>query len=863
MDERTPLTAGELDHWSGDLPRELAAAAHVYFGIGAHGLARAIERGPEDTRFVPWGFRRFESPPPRRASEAALRALAEHRPAEDPVTADPPPLRLAVSGDIVPSDVVPLLLACPGVSSAVVPAQRAAGSLRRRDWQWPFRIGVLDPGLARALEQTDDRWQVPSGLVQVSDVRTDPGAVGVLVARGSPQEVSAQLRRHPVVANAVLCAGRPGDAWPVDEAQLALLRAQTGAVVSGIVEDEDLRDRLLTMLRHLSHGHAFDVAATSAFERNLVLVGELDALEESSLPAVVRARTEEFRLDLVRPDEGLTMAEPPLAVLDELVGGRFDSETGEASGVLPHLEELDHLVEEQREGRLLQAYVGPLAESWTAPPDNVLRRGGNTVAVFVGPAEAAALSAGEISDEALGFTAGATSVRLTVILSPLDPVGAPVRAELDVPRLGRSADVRLRLAVPGDTTTVHARLTVLHRNRVIQTALLTGDVDGAPARLHERVVLWDDFGHLDDRRAFDRSFVLNHTSGTPAIATFAHGTGVTIGDTDEVSRVSARIRDLLIAAAQQRSTADGALTTFIELAVEGRSLHGELTGRLRRIGDPKRIQIVSTRPSWFLPLEFVYDREAPDDDASLCDRWAGGDECGPGCFADEHDRSVVCPSVFWGMSRVIEREYVDAGDEAGTAFLVGPAPERERTRIIARRSVLAASVKVAKEDVSATAALLGVEALTSWEAWEQAIAAEDTDLLILMPHTDAKQDTLEISRKKLRGGRIEARYVTGRRKVTPVVVLFGCDTSGSGDNPAGYAAKFKRADAGVVFATLTMVLGSHAAAMSQRLATYLLDQSRSAVPMGEALTQFRRESVRAGLLAALSVTAYGDTDWRV
>ena len=173
--------------------------------------------------------------------------------------------------------------------------------------------------------------------------------------------------------------------------------------------------------------------------------------------------------------------------------------------------------------------------------------------------------------------------------------------------------------------------------------------------------------------------MLNHTAtGKPAIATFAKGTSTTITSTAEIEAITGRIRAALISVASSKGSAEDQRKTLITLAVEGRSLHGELRGYLGAIDNPQRLQIVTARPSWFLPLEFVYDREAPDDDAVLCPHWIAERGCGPGCFAADDDHSVVCPQVFWGLSRVIERHYVDATAETGTTFLVGAAPKRGR-----------------------------------------------------------------------------------------------------------------------------------------------------------------------------------------
>ena len=123
---------------------------------------------------------------------------------------------------------------------------------------------------------------------------------------------------------------------------------------------------------------------------------------------------------------------------------------------------------------------------------------------------------------------------------------------------------------------------------------------------------------------------------------------------------------------------------------------------------------------------------------------------------------------------------------------------------------------------------------------------------------------MEISNKTLRGGRVDAvRYVTGGRENHPVVILFGCDTAGSLQDPAGWATLFMQMNAGVVFSTLTMLLNRHAAELSQQLAADLLSDQHEPQSLGELIHGFRIKAVRQGLIAALAVTAYGDSDWRI
>ena len=171
--------------------------------------------------------------------------------------------------------------------------------------------------------------------------------------------------------------------------------------------------------------------------------------------------------------------------------------------------------------------------------------------VFVGPEEAAALHGLAIPDAALGFDDPAlTSARLTVLLAPLVPLGEAVRAELDVPRVGRSPNARLEWTLP-EKGLVQARLAVIHRNRVLQTVRITGRI-GAPARVTDRIVLWDQIGRLDERQPFDRTFVLNHAANGRSRASATDGQ-TTIDSLVEIEAAADSIRDYLLEATMLRS----------------------------------------------------------------------------------------------------------------------------------------------------------------------------------------------------------------------------------------------------------------------------------------------------------------------
>jgi hypothetical protein len=888
--ERVPLTGAEMDQWS-VAPEDPALAA-----------VRAVAAGlPADWSSA--GDDLLDWTPPDTAPGAvdpALEArLRETWHADQPARAMTPPLRLAVRGSLLPAEVIPRLLADPAVGSAFLPVPRAPGALRRRDWSWPLRIGVADDALLGALEGLRGSGIVPGELVDIADVRSAPGSVDLLVLAAAPADAAEFVTARRQVANAVVCVSDSTDSWPIVDARFALIRAASAAVLTALspaAPPEDTARRVLQSVRYLSHAHPVDVALTAGFERRILIAAEPDAMRGASLPDIIRARADRARREsrvlrgISLPDAGPVappMIEPPLPPaepppmadmsfdaefveaaadeLDELSGGAFDHESAEASRAPRVQAALDDAIDEAvaTVPRLLQARVGAPG----APADNLLRPGTNTVDVFVGPAEASALHGLAVPNAALGFDADPTltSARLTVVLAPLLPLGDPVRAELDVPRVGRSPNARLEWTLP-DAGIVQARLVVLHRNRVLQTARITGRV-GAMARVTDRIVLWDQLGRLDERQPFDRTFVLNHAAdGRSRVVSHSDGQ-TTIESMEEIQAATDSIRDYLLRATQL--TAKGAKADaeakriLIDVAVEGHDLYETLSGKLDRFRDAQRIQIVSARSARFLPLEMIYERPAPDEDAAMCPNWIAGTPCGDHCFADEDDTSIVCPSVFWGLSRVIERQRADDTDDDGNAFVVSTSPSRKARRLTAAHPLVGASKKVSAADLKRTVdALGGAPKATTWIEWTTELTATSADLLVLMPHTDPKASTLEISGVTLRRGRIqEKKHVRSDADVNPIVLLLGCDTAGSHEDPAGFATIFLKKGAAVVFSTLTMLLAGHAATMSQRIAGMLRDPARAAQSLGELVSDFRRESVRSGAISALAVTAYGDTDW--
>jgi hypothetical protein len=876
-DDFGPITGALLDQGVAQLEPGVAGVARVLAGLelferdrlaggpSGHGefqrwrVGRDVRHALHDLAFVaesgPFGWLRV----PAMADQEARPRMAR-----------PPLLRLVVEGNVVATEVVPRLLACPGVASAVVPAERIAGALKSMEWQWPLRLGVYDAHLRAEVQDRRRRAGVlPEGLISVSDSEHRPEAVGLLVTTGDPRELEAALSRNPRVASAVLLLGATEERWAVTATRLGVIRAITGASVTALAAPtKDTALALLKVLRELSHGHPLDVALTAAFDRQVLVVGEPAAMEASALPSVIYREAQAFRRDL---QMGFRQPMAPDAFdavhrLEDLSEGGFDFERYEASAAVDVAEQLQAEIAATTVERVLQSYVAPAG--FPGMPDNRLVPGANELRVFVGPEEVGALAGMAVPDDVLGFEdPSVRSARVTVALIPVDPPGEPITTLLDVPRVGRSRDAVLSLPLlEAPDARFEGRLVLLHRNRVLQTCVLTGRVGGDPVDLTERLVFWDRFGDLDDRQAFDHAFVLNHDdSGCEGIHSFANGRCETIGSTPEVETISSRIRNFLIEGASARGRAEQT-RIYIHLARQGSNLHRELSGYFAALKSPERLQVVTARPTWFLPIEFIYDRRAPVDGARLCDNWVAGKVCGAHCFASDTDQSVVCPSVFWGMRKVVERQYVKADSRTGTVFHVGGAnPSASGDRLDVTSAALAASKLVKAKDLKGVlSALGGVTAAGDWPAWVASLAARPTGLLTLMPHTDDEQDTMEIAGSLLDGALIEPPYVTGERAdAHPVVVLLGCDTAGFERNPSGFASRFLQSQAAVVFATMTMLSTSQAPQLCVKLAGLLRDEGREAQTLGEFVATFRREAVRDGVLAALSVTALGNADWRI
>jgi len=107
----------------------------------------------------------------------------------------------------------------------------------------------------------------------------------------------------------------------------------------------------------------------------------------------------------------------------------------------------------------------------------------------------------------------------------------------------------------------------------------------------------------------------------------------------------------------------------------------------------------------------------------------------------------------------------------------------------------------------------------------------------------------------------------------PIVLLLGCDTAMPKIAFQSFVLKFRQpGGAAIVMGTLAAVLGRYAAPLAEHLVVALREAALAAPPpdvesdeatFGKVLWSARRQLMANGQLMALTLTAYGDAQWRL
>lgn len=508
------------------------------------------------------------------------------------------------------------------------------------------------------------------------------------------------------------------------------------------------------------------------------------------------------------------------------------------------------------------------------------------------PDEAWASAATPFAEHLLPRTS--TRWTLRIWLTEPEQLEAPIAAEIILPSTGDSSAAELQFR-PRRAGRFEGRISVLHRGRVLQTAVLVarvlargeaGTPEGAP-RFSELVPVRAQLAALSERRPFDLAFVLNHDARGRALGNALAADHAWLVDLDPAIAVAKEINKALSkVAVSERDYRDGfageaGRALLVQLAKCGGLLHLRLVdqqiadaGNRPDIAAHEYVQIVTTRTDKCVPFEFIYDYEVPRDEAPLCPRWRDALAAGACPETCAKTTDTVCPMGFWGLSKVIERHAHAPGlRRAGIEAALQSEPDAQRKTLKFGGAVVYGSserVKKAQLDVLggrlAERHLAG-ERADDWDAWKALVAAKRPAFLVALPHTDGRgvNASLELGGEAIDSIQLTDGHVrASSADAPPLVALLGCDVAATADEYADHVVVFRTRGAAVVIGTIATVFGEHAVTVAGRLVDALAGDADAAPRrLGEALRAIKRAAVAEGLLMPLCLVAYGDADWLI
>ncbi|MEZ5082473.1 MAG: hypothetical protein R2750_03340 [Bacteroidales bacterium] len=485
--------------------------------------------------------------------------------------------------------------------------------------------------------------------------------------------------------------------------------------------------------------------------------------------------------------------------------------------------------------------------------------------------------------------------RLTVVLGEPTHIKKPKRKEILLPKFGPSTECDFEFT-PEKDKNFEGRITIVHRGRIIQTAVLKIPVvaesklkpRSKKLKLTELIPVRTNIGDLEERRQFDLALVTNHTSNERPYLTAIADENAWLVNLDKCNPITNNINIILSEVARSVQDYDNGLESdkgknvLLKLVFQGCELYNAIveselvpTGK-KSFAKKEYLQIVSTKDDSIIPFEFIYDLEVPDDDAILCDNWKIALEngsCKDSC--KENNREKICPLGFWGLSKVIERHDVTRKFAPGNPDHLLQAVEAIDSRSalsFSKNTLFATSERVKPSDAKSFIKTFGriygtpPAKVNSWKEWETLVSKNKPNFILALPHTegDITNPTMEIGNTSIKSIQIRHSHVRPDESgAFPIVALLGCDTSGSAAEYAKYIQQFRIKGASVVISTIATVFGGHAAKLAEILIEQMYNQINDEERLGEIMRSVKRKALLNGLLMSLCVVAFGDADWKL
>lgn len=815
--------------------------------------------------------------------------------------------------------------------------------------KWPLRLGFLPGNAAEGIVQQARVLWPAKDLTEAVQIDRDIANCDILLFSGSSGQLLKALLDTPVPqkTNLFIVRGRLEDNSAAVSQRLLTIATEGHAsgfvFLNSATTDEALGEAVNRFIENLSHNQPVDAAASEAFakrhptdpviflSRNLSdfrIEHVLKSIHRRllSLPKNVHPQIQLHSIQRMGIRQNamlgyLSVPKNTAKMLKKYSGDiSFKGESEGASGAAEISMAIDlaeiQIPEEKRQTRFLQeqAYVkkeGKFVEERRA----FLKDLPTLIRVRIGPPDEkwAALTEG-FPDEKL--PKDRKQWRLGVVLTEPNHLKEALHKFIILPKTGPSTQCEFRIQ-PRDHSIFEGRITVMHRGRVLQTAVLKGAVLS-----HEREIKPDmkisfaeitqvrsQIGDLDDRRQFDIAFVINHTSDERPrltaiasdhawLADISAGQDITKDLNVELTKVAESVKDYRGGLGSAEN-----VELLVKLAQIGRQLYGKIVlGQIRQPGNQaafenmEYIQIVSTNTEAMMPLEFIYTAIAPNNDAQLCPRIAvavkgknkDAKENKAGRLIEETCQKVsrgkeqcqyrtpeyVCPMSFWGTSKVIERHMATPLlAQPGQSFFLQSEPTTARGHLqLSGTAIVAASKKVTPQMLTPVLATckdrLGSppQEAKDWDNWVELIKTYKPHILLAMPHTDGNgaNATMEINGKTISSGQITEDHVHAAGENTyPLVALLGCDTTGTALDYGEAVSWFRWQGAALVISTIAKVFGGHAAAVAEQLIEGLKQKEGRPERIGEIIRAIKQQALIDGSLMALCVVAFGDADWKL
>ena len=819
------------------------------------------------------------------------------------------------------------------------------------DWYWPFTIATLpgDP-LAAPLAELQGRFPPDWPFRYVEASRDTPHVEVLIIGAGSADAlarvIGSGLRlRCCLVVVAGLDTEAPESDEPMLRALAARLSAEGVTVLASGSSAADFAQRLNRFAYDMTHNLPLDVALTLAFapgarllfNRDLLKISRLDdALDRATqrlraLPpqAEVRLTERSFeRLGLPRArmrsaapraaPPGVPRMAPmpagsaaPADLADAIDAARSNMSFGSESHEATAITELARSLAEEEVDPARRAAVPRHVQQKSlrkAGGKFVEERGGYAVdetlmvQVHIGPRREGSIAAPTAFPEhRLPLQSGAH--RLQVVFHEPRQFDQPMLQDILLPKRGDSSTADF-VFTPRQEGAFEARLSILHRGRVLQTVLLRTQVarsdvargQGADGiRLDDEAQVRQDWSDLGSRRHFDMALVLNHTVAGQPLLTGVAGRQAWAKSLDgidtPVRKLNQLISDVALSVIDYGDGLDQGENPklLVGLARVGANLYSLLYGDQLRvlhsagfdIGDEAvtHLQVVSARPDAVVPLEFIYDFNVPRPDATVCPqhrRALQDGRCPSDCARRQKPNGHVCPMGFWGLKKVIERHIFDpraALPEGAQLAVRAEAVEGREYLDLKLGALVGHSQEVKAAEIAPLLARLGaalgrtVPVAPNWDAWQAHVKVDGPALLLAFPHNEGKEEDvlLEIGGEKLYTLGLDSTYVRKDAGPPPLVFLLGCDVAGTAQDFSSHIRFFRQAGAAVVVSTISTVFGAHAVRVGEAIIAGLI------VPPGaerhNRLGEIIRDAKRAALLdsvpMALCVVSFGDADWRL